>query len=66
MVNNVYFKHSFQNVSDIKSEIFIGIDEYSSDGFDIYDYLVTSGDFEYGKISLLIKKFTSDASFIFA
>jgi len=66
MVNTVYFKHSFQNASDKNSEIFIGIDEDSSAGFDIYDYFAASGDFEYFKIILLNKKFISDASYTFA
>jgi len=50
-----YLKFSLSYENKIKSEIFIGIDENSSNGFDEYDYFAAPGDFESVKISLVNK-----------
>jgi hypothetical protein len=60
-----YLKLSLQSGGDIKSEIFIGVDEHSTDEFDEYDYYAAPGDFENVKITLINKSLPKRSQHLF-
>jgi hypothetical protein len=65
ILEDEYLNLSLQSEDDIKSEIFIGTNENSKDGYDEFDYLAAPGDFENHKITLINKNLPKRSQHLF-